>query len=570
MPSINSKTKTLFFVTSPRTPDRMIRDVELLTKNFAGRAWDKNRELQAEFMNLRDRELGVDPAGTPRKDPALSARDLINRAPKAYGFVDLDEIRLTEPGKAYVNGELRGETLLRQLLKYQLPSPFHRPQKEDPERFWVKPFLEVLRLINHFGTLTFDEVKIFGMQLTDYRKFSDAVEKIDRHRLEKAKNQGNYKRFIDSVLNREVRAIYAEELRRGQYQVRESREKSESNFLKTKKSNLRDYTDACFRYLKATGLVDYSQIGHSISIAKGREREVEFILENVDREPKDVDNAAAYKHQLFDASKPELLTDDRQEIIRQLADYSINETKDKSLVELKLELLLAKERNLERIVADEVRRIKNFESYDDILVTFDRIVNREFYDNPLMLEWNTWRAMTMLDGGEIEGNFLLDDAGKPRTTAAGGLADIICKYDDFDLMVEVTLQSGQKQYDNEGEPVARHLGRHRIASGRPAYCLFIAPTLNEATIAHFYLLHRLNVNHYGGRSVIVPLELRVFRKLVEDSKKVSYTPDSRHIEAIFKESQRLAEQELSETEWHAAIQEFALSWLERGERLLET
>ena len=513
--------------------------------------------------------MGFDPERAPRKDPALSARDLINRAPKAYGFVDLDEIKLTAAGDAYVNSELRGEALLRQLLKFQLPSPFHRPQQQDPDRFWVKPFLEILRLIEHFGTLTFDEVKIFGMQLTDYRKFSDVVKKINNHRLEKAKNQGQYKKFIGDVLNREVKAIYAEELSRGQYQVRESPEKSESNFLKTKKSNLRDYTDACFRYLKATGLVDYSQVGYSISIADGKKREVEFILENVDREPVYVDNPVAYKKHLFDASKPALLTDNKREILRQLEDYSIVDTSDKSLVELKLELLLAKERKLEGLVAEEVRRIKNYEDYDDIQNTFDRIVKSEFYDNPLMLEWNTWRAMTMIDGGEIEGNFLLDDAGKPRTTAAGGLADIVCKYDNFDLMVEVTLQRGQKQYDNEGEPVARHLGRHKIASGRPTYCLFIAPTLNKATIAYFYQLHHLHIDHYGGKSVIVPLELGVFRKLVEDSMKVSYTPNSRHIEAIFKESQRLADRRISEVEWHHAIQTYALSWLDGGEKLLE-
>ena len=39
------------------------------------------------------------------------------------------------------------------------------------------------------------------------------------------------------------------------------------------------------------------------------------------------------------------------------------------------------------------------------------------------------------------------------------MPDIECDYDDFSLSVEVTLQAGQRQYESEGEPVARHYGQ---------------------------------------------------------------------------------------------------------------
>ena len=68
---------------------------------------------------------------------------------------------------------------------------------------------------------------------------------------------------------------------------------------------------------------------------------------------------------------------------------------------------------------------------------------------------------------------------------------------DYMLIVEVTMASGQKQYDMEGEPVSRHLGKMKKTSGKPCYCLFIAPTINEACIAHFYTLHRTNISYYG-------------------------------------------------------------------------
>lgn len=78
----------------------------------------------------------------------------------------------------------------------------------------------------------------------------------------------------------------------------------------------------------------------------------------------------------------------------------------------------------------------------------------------------------MLDGGNIKGNFKFDDVGQPLSTASGNMPDIECDYDDFVLSVEVTMQQGQRQYESEGEPVARHYGQ--MKSGRekkPIVCL---------------------------------------------------------------------------------------------------
>lgn len=63
----------------------------------------------------------------------------------------------------------------------------------------------------------------------------------------------------------------------------------------------------------------------------------------------------------------------------------------------------------------------------------------------------------MLDGGNIKANLKFDDFGNPMSTAQGNMADIVCDYGDFGLTVEVTMQSGQRQYETEGEPVTRHL-----------------------------------------------------------------------------------------------------------------
>lgn len=560
MASIDKRTRTLFFVTSPRTPANMIPEIQVLVDNLAGKEW--NDKSQIRFMELLDEAV----YGVPqvRKDPAFSARDRVNRAPKALGFVDLNPVALTPAGQAWVSGELQGEALLRQLLKFQLPSPFHTPLATDPERFWVKPYLEILRLIHHFGSLTFDEVMIFGMQLTDYRQFDAVVAKIDDFRIEKARRKGEYKKFIAEVKEVQIREIYAEEIRSRATATRESSDSSDQNFIRTKLNNLRDYTDACFRYLRATELTGISQIGHSIRIARGKEEDVRFILEHVDREPIHVDDVQAYKAYLFDAETPRLLTDDREALLAQLEPYGNYRGIDRSKVELKLELLLQRDRAKQRAIEEEIRQIKRYEQYDDIQSTFDGIVAAEFYDNPLMFEWNTWRAMTMIDGGVIQPNCKLDDDGQPVSTAIGNTADILCEYDDFDLIVEVTLQSGQKQYDNEGEPVARHLGKAKALSGKETFCLFVAPKVSPATIAYFYSLHLANIGHYGGKAVIVPMELQVFRKLLEDSKKVDYVPWPDQVKGIFEFSRGYALQASSEEDWYRKVTDYALHWLDPG------
>ena len=141
------------------------------------------------------------------------------------------------------------------------------------------------------------------------------------------------------------------------------------------------------------------------------------------------------------------------------------------------------------------------------------------------------------------------------------MADIVCDYESFGLTVEVTMASGQKQYEMEGEPVSRHLAKLKKESGKEAYCLFVAPTINEACVAHFYGLHNLNISYYGGKSVIVPLPLNIFRKMLEDSFKASYTPGPEHIQSFFEHSKLVAKNSRNEQEWYDKMIEKALNWL---------
>jgi len=120
----NIDSKVLFITTSPRTPLRMIPEIELLNSHFAGKQW--NTETQTAFMQLLKEENFFNGEGA--NDPAFGARDRINRAPKSLGFVTLSPtIELTAAGQEVIQTKRKEEIFLRQLLKFQLPSPFHKP-----------------------------------------------------------------------------------------------------------------------------------------------------------------------------------------------------------------------------------------------------------------------------------------------------------------------------------------------------------------------------------------------------------------------------------------------------------
>ncbi len=551
--------KVIFVTTSPRTPAKMIPEIELLNTHFAGQKW--NTDTQRAFMELLKKENFFNGQGA--KDPAFSARDRINRAPKALGFVILSpKISLTPAGTVLVNSRRKDEIFLRQLLKFQVPSPYHKPSEKSAE-FWVKPYLELFRLVRHFGSLKFDELMFFGLQLVDYRKFDKIIQKVNEFRTAKAQNEGNYKKFRKEYLDKELREIYKDDIIAGNTKTRETNDASISKFLKTKASNMRDYADACIRYLRATGLVNISHIGKSISIAPEKIQEVDYFLEHTNREPVFIDNEKRYIDYLSNAETPALLSDNRELLEQKIASEfpEIHISNEMSLHQLKDLFADELEKRKEQILTEQVTAIKDYRLFDEINSTFDQILDNSLYDTPLMLEWNTWRAMIMLDGGNIKANLKFDDFGNPMSTAQGNMADIVCDYGDFGLTVEVTMQGGQRQYETEGEPVTRHLAKVKREMEKPAYCLFIALKINEACIAHFYALHKMNISYYGGKSTIVPLPLNVFLKMVEDSHKVSYVPEPKHVQRFFERSNELAASTNNEKDWYNGITQEALNWL---------
>ena len=548
--------KVLFFTTSPRTPIKMIPEIELLHEKFEGKPWNNIDELANSSFFEGEGSLS---------NKAFSARDRINRAPKALGFVDLKpHIALTDAGNALIFGKRPQEIFLRQLLKFQLPSPYHTENARIEGTFFVRPYLEIIRLVSELEYLTFDELKIFAVQLTDYHKFADVKAKIIQFRQEKERHRGEYKRFVNDVWTNAVIDIHSDRIAAGKTRTRETRDASLNTFVKTQKGNMRDYADACFRYLRYTGLVSIAHKSRTISIFADKTKDVDFILSTVDRNPVFVDDTERYKKHLFAANAPVLYTDNKDniiDVILRISDHTKRELLDLDIEELKdlRDDIVAQHR--ENVIHEQVAEIKSYALYSEIIDTFNEIVSDEYYDAPLMLEYNTWRAMTMLDGGTIKGNFKFDDAGQPLSTAAGNMPDIECDYSDYALSVEVTMQSGQRQYEAEGESVARHYGLLKRRAEKETYCLFVAPTINAATLAHFYGLNHVPIALYGGKSKIIPLELDQFMKLVENSYNYKTQPAPADVRRFLDLAIEQGEIATDENDWRDRIQTCIDEWL---------
>ena len=538
----------------------MIPEIDLLIKHFAGKPWTP--ETQRSFMEVLRNEQFFN--GKGEKDPSFSARDRINRAPKSLGFVVLSPmIALTDAGYALIHSKRKEDVFLKQMLKFQIPSPYHRPTLRAAA-FCIRPYLEMLRLVRVLGSLKFDELQIFGMQLTDWHDFDDIVKKINLFRVAKAEYTGSYKKFKWDYLRRELERIYEMRIGSGEIRTRESPDISLEKFFKTQSQNMRDYADACFRYLQATGLVTVSYIGKSLSIVPERKEDVDYILGTVSRDPVSIDDEKAYAEYLGSLDYPVLLTDNRDKLIHKIqTEYPEIRISDLlTLSQLKDLYQELSEKRKDLVIRAQVNDIKNCQMYDDIQGFYDRISGGGLYDAPLMFEWNMWRAMTMLDGGNILANLHFDDFGHPMSSASGNVPDIVCDYGDFIVCVEVTLSSGQRQFEMEGEPVMRHLGKMKKSSGKPCYCLFVAPNINTACIVFFYTLYRTSLSLYGGKLAIVPLPLSVFRKMLEDSYRCDYVPNSDKVKKLFEASVELADVSSSEEEWYEALKDRALHWLD--------
>lgn len=285
-----------------------------------------------------------------------------------------------------------------------------------------------------------------------------------------------------------------------------------------------DYADAFIRYVRATQLITFQQKTFRVIIAPSKIQEVDFILKNIDRNPILYKTEKAFKDYLFSATNILLFNDSRELLTSKLQKLNTKFDNKLTLEQLK-DLLEKTEENIKsKKIQETSLQLKNYKEFDDIIEVFGKIQKREVPDPPLYLEWNVWRAMTMINYAmTVNGNFTIDTDGVPLNTALGNKADIEIEYDTFKMIVEVTLSSGNTQFNMEGESVARHFGTTQRNSEKPVFCFFIAPKISEGTLAHFFNLNRLNTKAYGGKTRIVPMNVSNFIDFITTAKNTNFS-----------------------------------------------
>lgn len=530
--------RTWYVSCSPRSPEKIKPELEQLA-TLEGEPWTArdssgNLVTQIRFARLLQ-ETPTFEGNIYEKDPSFSARDRF--APmQTYGFAYIDSdriLRITDAGRQLINGERIQELYLKQMLKWQYPSwqhggnPRTRHLYSSRDEIGIHPFVATLCACYELNGISKEELAIFLLPTMKDEDVIHSINKIKKFREESGKYRGVERReFIWNTHIEEYARVYVEELKSGQFHTRESLTTDETSFLHKKIRNSLDVADAAFRYFRATGLFTFSADYRRLIVSPLHRNEVRRILNEMEFQIVDFyENVEAFYEYMGNPDIPILPWENEKELTEKAISLGVDSkiARESSIIELKNmienETRQLKQRRLEKyLIAAQAK-----EEVRDIIETFKRIKQKDVVDPPLFFEWNVWRAFVSMDDCEKPvPNFNLDDDLKPFSTAPGNRADMEIQYNDsFVVLGEVTLSTGARQYDTEGEPVTRHVGRYQKEeqekrTGRRVYCVFIAPKIDPATRDYFYVhLKHFNNPEFGGYLNMIPLSMEQFIDIFE-------------------------------------------------------
>jgi hypothetical protein len=472
--------------TTVRNPERIHEALKLFIAKMSGRPFTRTEqiEFQGELIDAglvdSDRRGGDD-----------GARKFAS-AFKQLGFItDWSYGRswsATPVGANFIaHPEIEDTIFLRQLLKYQLPSPLEGSRTEG---FRLRPFRLFLRFLkrahdNGLVGLTKFEIGLYVITtLTeDETSFERAFAHIIRFRDE-------YSRRVGKV----AKNRFAREALR-----------TVATSLGLEPGTLLDYADSNGRYALMSGLLTLK--GSKIAVSEARIPFIDGLLADRTQLIPDVQ----YLTLFYDPLSPILPTDNPQFLSRETADLmtqlrTVAEDIGEEVVlpHAHAAMSLIELQAHERLLRSELIRVKEIKFYrnqrsatalDEIEELLEDIRDRnlvggEFYA-PAFFEWAIWRLFLAIN--EIVGTvsstrgFKIDEDMRPVHHAKGGAADLTFTYSDFKLVCEMTLMTGSQQFASEGEPVTRHVFKTiENSNGVPVYGFFVARKLDPNTADTFH------------------------------------------------------------------------------------
>lgn len=295
-----------------------------------------------------------------------------------------------------------------------------------------------------------------------------------------------------------------------------------------------DYADTNFRYLKATGLVQSK--GRGIAIVPGKRVLAEQLIADTSIPDSDrslliaLCKGATLPTDNRDAAL--IILDDLVEQINRrgipytVARRSVRTPADIAVIRHEIENTLS-ELNEDEYANRQAQEWEEIVKYMDLLINprRRRISGDEESiaipqtEAPAYFEWVLWRAFLAIDSlvnkPYAARRFKIDQDFLPVCTAPGNGPDLIFEFENFVVVVEVTLTESSRQEAAEGEPVRRHVAELVTHYEKPVYGMFLANRVDSNTAETFRIGVWYARDDTRMRLDIVPFTLGQFKVLFE-------------------------------------------------------
>lgn len=597
--------KAWSITTTVRNPERL-RDFLIAVKPLENKTWDKASQESYQKLLIKNRLYGFGSTqfyngltsdivklinDTDREiddntveeiirlkdytDFAMRGRQSINPLTK-FGFVVIDKgvIKITELGKKLIASEKdAGDVFLKSFIKWQIPNPANNDYSDNGD-YNIVPFVAMLKLVDEVNKIESQrgnepvgiskrEFSLFVPLLVKYSQIDEYAKEIIKLRdLQKGKTKPERKEIRDNY--------------RRQFAVNFLNDTSEEEINKLLK-NLQDYGDNTIRYFRLTKFIRIRGNGFYIDLEPNRRVEIEALLENDFYKPRHFTDKDEYVAYMANDDLP-ILPWQTKDKLSEIANGVYTEVKklqvglgiavvDKkdisSMTENDLIPYIDYLRNLRKGLQEKDNHVKS-QPVSSIVEYIDKLEKIfEFENRALMLEYlSTMGLHALNDAKEIKPNYPVGDDNEPTSTAPGGMADIECFYEDFNMICEVTMLSGRDQWFNEGQPVMRHL-RDFENSNKNAYCIFIAPTIHTDSAETFHIAN--TIGYKGSKQRIAPLTIKQFTDLLKTLK--SMRESNKHfthtyIKNLVEEISESANSISNSDEWVSNTQNIVKSWSE--------
>lgn len=297
---------------------------------------------------------------------------------------------------------------------------------------------------------------------------------------------------------------------------------------------LKDYADSNFRYLKLTGL--FAESGRRLRLSDYKRT----IINQIVSVPYTPVTTEKYLETLWNGAA--LPTDNTQKAIEAIQSTA-NILKHKagtqsieSLVQLALvpDLTQIENADLSQLrfkLEDDLFKLLELDfakeqhtQQQDIVAYLQALIKPDKHlipaaEAPAYFEWALWRAFLAINSLANKPwearRFRIDEEFKPINTAPGNGPDMIFEFEDFVVVVEVTLTASSRQEAVEGEPVRRHIADivNRYEAQKQVFGLFIANRIDTNTAETFRNGSWYKSDDSHVKLQIVPFTLKQFTDL---------------------------------------------------------